>query len=728
MELRNENADFYEEYEISMRRLYENRQLRCRLNEIKKMDVDIVKGELIKMEASTFGSREALSERLWRAELLAGSTQMEVPWYVQIDGADASVEKQPDKELIMEFNQVREKKNSKQTRLTSERRVPSIRINNGADITDDENAEKSESDRMEGPNKINQNLHLDGVNLSRDNPAREREINKLTSSEKMYDSRRGLQQSRPTEDNRGARKKVVPLKDCEASGESSSDSEEESRTKMRALSVNRRNIFGSPSIKAVPEWANKNLELKYREPLRKNDRKVGKADLYRDQNLDRCKNEENYKDKRNSEYARDRSPSYDACDENEKHQDTARRRGRCYVPGSHDDDTDLSLRQKRNKSEQKADNKRISRRMSNAEFSRQLSANERCRSRRYSRVRNYSQSSVSDSDSAEEENVDSGYSHGTRGRRDEYENRNTREEREYRRRRGDSRSREDRAQKLHYIKLLQSWKISFSGEGNDSAEEYLAQLENCKRAADISGKDLIEAIPCTLTKSARRWYSSLSRSVSTWTEFKSEFRHQFMRRRSDDDVMDDLRNRTQAKNGRITSYLSCIRLLLNMLKRPLTDYDEVKIVLRNLAPDYRRYMSGKQLYDLRDIDHYGREWEEELALEKRYHAPPPRDRCWFPEAAYIAPKGRVAASEEAAMSIGENKEKQSKKTKKKGKNKKVRENESMDVREEEEVNQIGDGPRPQVQHQSYRVEPRSQGPSAQGQARSDSRTQNSKMT
>lgn len=208
-----------------------------------------------------------------------------------------------------------------------------------------------------------------------------------------------------------------------------------------------------------------------------------------------------------------------------------------------------------------------------------------------------------------------------------------------------------RSSKAQAVKLLKGWGVSFTGEErSEDPEEFLEQLEDCRDGAEESDADILSALPCILSKRAGRWYRTEKKYIKDWQSFARAFRSQFITEYDREDLLDDLRRRTQDKEEKISSYLSSIKYIVSRFKKPPSRRSIVETAWRNLLPAYRKAMGDRLVDSLEDIELYGKRWERQRALDNRYVPPPPAEKMHVPGAAPIraVKKGRVAEVKETS--------------------------------------------------------------------------------
>ncbi|CAB0040797.1 unnamed protein product [Trichogramma brassicae] len=198
------------------------------------------------------------------------------------------------------------------------------------------------------------------------------------------------------------------------------------------------------------------------------------------------------------------------------------------------------------------------------------------------------------------------------------------------------------------LKLLRSWNLSFSGEGEeDEAEEFLDRLCDCLDGAGLSINSVLKALRCIFTKRASRWFSTVKRDITTWHEFRERFTRQFIVEYDAGTLLSDLLRRTQAKGERISDFIMSVRFIVDRFQRPPRVEEVVEIAYNNLLPEYRRAISDRLVDTLDRLESYGLAWERQRAINSRYVPPPTADKMTVKGAAFKPPTSarvKVAAA------------------------------------------------------------------------------------
>ena len=157
---------------------------------------------------------------------------------------------------------------------------------------------------------------------------------------------------------------------------------------------------------------------------------------------------------------------------------------------------------------------------------------------------------------------------------------------------------------------------------------------------------MLRALPCILTKHAVRWFRTIKKEATTWGRFQQLFKNRFVQVYDREDLLDDLKRRTQGKGEKITPYLASLKYIVSRFARPPREREIVDTAWRNLLPEYRKAMSDKLVDSLSLLEEYGRRWERQKELDSRYVPPPPPEKMRVRGAAFEpSVKSKVAAVE-----------------------------------------------------------------------------------
>ena len=172
-----------------------------------------------------------------------------------------------------------------------------------------------------------------------------------------------------------------------------------------------------------------------------------------------------------------------------------------------------------------------------------------------------------------------------------------------------------------------------------------------RKKSSLSDEDLLRALPSILAQSTLRWYLTTQDDITTWNEFKKEFRLQFIGALDKTDIEKELHAGTQAKGENITNFLSCFRYIVEYFKRPPPERKLVKIAYKNILPEYRTVLLDKKVTSLQMIKDYAVKLERQMAIDRRHMPRKPRDKMKLQGAAFV--KNNRTAKVVAAVEVDE---------------------------------------------------------------------------
>ena len=114
---------------------------------------------------------------------------------------------------------------------------------------------------------------------------------------------------------------------------------------------------------------------------------------------------------------------------------------------------------------------------------------------------------------------------------------------------------------LYVIKTLKGWGLRYSGDEEESLEQFLCRLKACKRATGIPDEQSLPYLATILVKDAGNWYEVYQDDMLSWdfSTFEKTFKRQFVGALHEDDVMEELRARYQGSKENIGPFIAKFR-------------------------------------------------------------------------------------------------------------------------------------------------------------------------
>ncbi|CAB0042571.1 unnamed protein product [Trichogramma brassicae] len=117
-------------------------------------------------------------------------------------------------------------------------------------------------------------------------------------------------------------------------------------------------------------------------------------------------------------------------------------------------------------------------------------------------------------------------------------------------------------QRWKWARMLRDTGLTFSGAKDKlGAETFLARLERYRTKGAIPQEDMLFAVDALLVGEAQVWYESVEHKLHSWQDFERRFRRSFANQATPEELLTELRRRTQGKGEDINTYLTNFRYL-----------------------------------------------------------------------------------------------------------------------------------------------------------------------
>ena len=145
----------------------------------------------------------------------------------------------------------------------------------------------------------------------------------------------------------------------------------------------------------------------------------------------------------------------------------------------------------------------------------------------------------------------------------------------------------------------------------------------------MSDHEYLSATSCAFKGEAARWLRMERKHMRSWKKFAKMFKDRYVGEYDQQDLYDDLCRRTQGKGEKVESFLLNFKYIVSRFKKPPIEDEQVDLGYRNLLPEYRRAMSDKVVDTLDDIKRYGKRFEKQRAIDRRYVPSPQPRKCMY---------------------------------------------------------------------------------------------------
>lgn len=223
--------------------------------------------------------------------------------------------------------------------------------------------------------------------------------------------------------------------------------------------------------------------------------------------------------------------------------------------------------------------------------------------------------------------------------------------------RPDAVPRGSKSQKYRYVPVSK-WGIQFSGEQADSSlGAFLERVDELCVARNVSKMDLwLEAVDL-FRGTALTWFRSVRKNIDSWEELVTELQLQFQPSNYDEDLLQEIRNRTQGENEPVGLFISAIDNLYDRLSYKVHRRERLRIMLRNLQPHMMEKLALHDIDSREKLLILGKKVEESAVRARRFKPPPSARGSLEPDLAYQGlTKSRAKVDEVHAPKVQANQE------------------------------------------------------------------------
>lgn len=143
---------------------------------------------------------------------------------------------------------------------------------------------------------------------------------------------------------------------------------------------------------------------------------------------------------------------------------------------------------------------------------------------------------------------------------------------------------------FHFRKLvpIKDWGVKFTGKGEMSVNAFLERVEELKDARNANNDDLCRYAVDFLDGDALIWYRAIRSEVRDWSDLVQRLLSTFQRPYYQEELMEEIKKRTQGRNENVTIYIACMQNMFNRLPEKITEKQKLGILLRNIQPYFQK--------------------------------------------------------------------------------------------------------------------------------------------
>ncbi|KAH9634378.1 hypothetical protein HF086_010858 [Spodoptera exigua] len=141
-------------------------------------------------------------------------------------------------------------------------------------------------------------------------------------------------------------------------------------------------------------------------------------------------------------------------------------------------------------------------------------------------------------------------------------------------------------------------KLKYSGK--TCVRSFIQRVNEFILSRSISQEKILSFAYEIFTDDALHWYRCIKDKVKTWGDVVILLKQDFSQDDYDYRLLSEIRARTQGELENITIYISIMRGMFSRLGKPLSEEDQLEILLHNIRPCYASTLASSP--DMSDID------------------------------------------------------------------------------------------------------------------------------
>lgn len=148
---------------------------------------------------------------------------------------------------------------------------------------------------------------------------------------------------------------------------------------------------------------------------------------------------------------------------------------------------------------------------------------------------------------------------------------------------------------------ISQWGVKFSGEANYSVNAFIERVQELKDARNATDEDLWRCAIDFFQGDALIWYRANKDNVTNWDELVILLKRTFQSPFYQDELLREIRDRTQGKEESVTVYVAVMQNMFKRLPVQLSEREKIYIILKNLQPYFQRAICRDEFSSIPDL-------------------------------------------------------------------------------------------------------------------------------
>lgn len=182
---------------------------------------------------------------------------------------------------------------------------------------------------------------------------------------------------------------------------------------------------------------------------------------------------------------------------------------------------------------------------------------------------------------------------------------------------------------------VSQWNIKFTGDGQGlSVNAFIERVEDLCDARHVPREDLWLSAIDLFQDSALIWFRAIRNRVHSWRELITLLRDEFLPFDYEEDLLNEIKSRTQGEEERFGIYVATMENLFRRLPTPMPEREKLRLLIRNIAPFYSDRLSLQDISSVDELLCLGRKLEQSRWRMDRFRPPTANRYLLEPDLAY----------------------------------------------------------------------------------------------
>lgn len=191
---------------------------------------------------------------------------------------------------------------------------------------------------------------------------------------------------------------------------------------------------------------------------------------------------------------------------------------------------------------------------------------------------------------------------------------------------------------------VHKWNLKF--DGRSSLTDFLERADELRQSRGVTKLQLWRSATELFSGDALIWYRSTRHTLNSWDELVQKLKCAFLPTDYELMLLDEIRERTQGSEERVTMYISVMENLFNRLEKKPSEKTRVDMIKRNLLPAYQHALALTDVNGVEQLTRLCRSVEDTNDRSQKFKPPPSNQtRLLEPHLAYRRPKPPINVHE-----------------------------------------------------------------------------------